>query len=76
MAEIETEDNTFKQDGAKCHTALLILGNWIIGKNGNVNWAPRSCNLMPIVYFLLGETVQDLKAKIHATVSEIRREGI
>ena len=30
------------------------FGEWIISRNGFVNWPPRSCDLTPLDYFLWG----------------------
>ena len=49
----------FQQDGANCHTAeatLDVLRNAfeerIISRRADVAWPPRSCNLIPLDYYL------------------------
>ena len=58
-------DIWFQQDGATCHTdnitidlLRIVSENRIISRNSVVNWPPRSCDLIPLDYFLW-ETVKD-----------------
>ncbi|GFV12898.1 putative transposable element, partial [Trichonephila clavipes] len=50
----------FQQDGATCHTAratidlLKTFGGRLIYVLWPVNWPPRSCDLLPLDYFLWG----------------------
>ncbi|GFX03948.1 uncharacterized protein TNCV_4678531 [Trichonephila clavipes] len=57
----DVQELWFQQDGATCHTAratidLLIdtFGDRLISRLGPVNWPPRSCDLIPLDYFLWG----------------------
>jgi len=86
--EEDTDDIWFQQDGAPCHTAnatidLLrsVFENRIISRNADVNWPPRSCDLI-LDYFLWGtvkdecyanqpETIQELKHEIKVAIDEI-----
>ena len=61
MQELDLHAMGFQQDGATCRTAhvtmdLLIaeFGELFISRSGPINWPPRSCNLMPLDYFLWG----------------------
>ncbi|XP_073847016.1 uncharacterized protein [Musca autumnalis] len=80
----------FQQDGATCHTAHVTIDllketfdERIISRNGPVNWPPRSCDLTPLDYFLLGyvkslvyankpETLGELEANIRGVIAAIR----
>ncbi|GFX60215.1 uncharacterized protein TNCV_4533751 [Trichonephila clavipes] len=51
----------FQQDGATCHTARATIdllkdmfGDRLISRFEPLNWPPRSCDLTPLDYFLLG----------------------
>ena len=79
----------FQQNGATCHTAgetiNLLKENFheqIISRNGPVNWAPRSCDLMPLDYFFWGyvkslvyvdkpESIDALEANITRVINGI-----
>ncbi|GFU78070.1 uncharacterized protein TNCV_553231 [Trichonephila clavipes] len=57
----DVQELWFQQDGATCHTARATidlskdtLGDRLISRFGPVNWPPRSCDLTPLDYFLLG----------------------
>ncbi|GFV38192.1 uncharacterized protein TNCV_710151 [Trichonephila clavipes] len=57
----DVQELGFQQDGATCHTArgtidLLkdTFSDRLISRFGPVNWPPRSCDLTPLDYFLLG----------------------
>ena len=62
FAIIKEEDISniwLQQDGAKCHTAKVILDvlrsvfeDRIISSRVNVVWSPRSCDLPPLDYYL------------------------
>ena len=49
----------FQQDGASCHTSYAtvdvlreMLDGRVISLNGDINWPPSSCDLIPLDYFL------------------------
>ena len=47
----------FQQDGAMCHTADVlqpVFEDCIISRRANVVWTPRSCDLLPLDYYLWG----------------------
>ena len=55
------DDICFQQGRANCHTANVtidllrtVFENRIIGRNSNVNWPPRNCDLTPLDYFCGG----------------------
>ncbi|GFV39750.1 DDE_3 domain-containing protein [Trichonephila clavipes] len=57
----DVQELWFQQDGATCHTARATIdllkdtfGDRLISRFGPVNWPPRSCDLTPLDYFLLG----------------------
>ena len=56
--EDDMGDIWFQQDGATCLTANVtidllrtVFGNRIIGRNADVNWPPRTCDLTPLDFF-------------------------
>ena len=73
-----------------CHTAEATLDvlrpvfeDRIISRRADVVWPPRSCNLTPLDYYLLGavkdkcyadkpETIDDLKDNIREAIGEIQ----
>ncbi|GFX67344.1 uncharacterized protein TNCV_720081 [Trichonephila clavipes] len=55
----DVQELWFQQDGATCHTARATIdllkdtfGDRLISRFGPVNWPPRSCDLIPLDYFL------------------------
>ena len=78
----------FQQDGATCHTSgetIELLRErfpgWVISRNGDYNWPPRSCDLTPLAFFLWGHVyadvppaIQELKEKIRAVIDEIESQ--
>ena len=76
----------FQQDGAKCNIAEVILNvlhpifeDRIISHKADVVWPPRSCDLIPLDYYLLGaikdkcyadkpETIDALKDNIREAI--------
>ncbi|GFV42637.1 uncharacterized protein TNCV_843071 [Trichonephila clavipes] len=57
----DVQELWFQQNGATCHTARATIdllkdtfGDRLISRFGPVNWPPRSCDLTPLDYFLLG----------------------
>ena len=61
LDNIDISEMWFQQDGATCHTSRATMelleekfGEWIISRNGFVNWPPRSCDLTPLDFFLWG----------------------
>ncbi|GFW41562.1 putative DD41D transposase [Trichonephila clavipes] len=79
-----------QQDGATCHTARATIdllkdtfGDRLISRFGPVNWPPRSCDLTPLDYFLLGyvkslvyadnpQTLDHLEGNIRRVIADIR----
>ncbi|GFV04346.1 integrase catalytic domain-containing protein [Trichonephila clavipes] len=86
----DVQELWFQQDGATCHTAhattdLLkdTFGDRLISRFGPVNWPPRSCDLTPLDYFLLGyvmslvyadklQTLDHLEDIIRRVIADIR----
>ncbi|GFW46728.1 uncharacterized protein TNCV_2980841 [Trichonephila clavipes] len=82
----------FQQDGATCHTARATIdllkdtfGDRLISRFGPVNWPPRSCDLIPLDYFLWGfvkslvyadkpQTLDHLEDNIRRVIADIRPE--
>ena len=80
----------FQQDGATCHTAEATLDilrplfeDRIISRRADVVWSPRSCDLTPLDYYLLGavndkcyadkpDTVDAFKDNIHEAIDEMQ----
>ncbi|GFX96084.1 transposase [Trichonephila clavipes] len=80
----------FQQDGATCHTARATIyllkdtfGDRLISRFGPVNWPPRSCDLIPLDYFLWGyvkslvyadkpQTLDHLEDNIRRVIADIR----
>ncbi|GFU89963.1 putative RNA-directed DNA polymerase from transposon BS [Trichonephila clavipes] len=78
------------KNGATCHTAHATIdllkgtfGDRLISRFGPVNWSPRSCDLTPLDYFLLGyvkslvhadkpQTLDHLENNIHLVIADIR----
>ncbi|GFS54809.1 putative transposable element [Trichonephila clavipes] len=61
MNNHDVQELWFQQDGATCHTARATIdllkdtfGDRLISRFGPVNWLPRSCDLIPLDYFLWG----------------------
>ncbi|GFU64703.1 uncharacterized protein TNCV_876261 [Trichonephila clavipes] len=57
----DVQELWFQQDVATCRTARVTIdllkdtfGDRLISRFGPVNWPPRSCDLTPLDYFLLG----------------------
>ena len=84
------DDVYFQEDGATCHTSGETIGllrekfpDRVISRNGDYNWPPpRSCDLIPLDFFLWGyvkdkihadapQSIQELKGKIRAVIDEI-----
>jgi hypothetical protein len=79
----------FQQDGATSHTARIsmqtvreMFPGRVISRNGDVAWPPRSPDLSPRDYFLLGylkhkvyenrpHTIDELKESIRTTILQI-----
>ena len=68
-------DACFQRDSATYHTSHATInllsqtfGGRLISRNGNVKWPskPRSCDLTPLNYFLMGA----VKEKYYACKSE------
>ncbi|GFT18326.1 putative DD41D transposase [Trichonephila clavipes] len=86
----DVQELWFQQDGATCHTARATidllkdtLGDRLISRFGPVNWPPRSCDLTPLDYFLLGyvkslvyadkpQTLDNLEDNIRRVIADIR----
>ncbi|GFV04241.1 putative DD41D transposase [Trichonephila clavipes] len=86
----DVQELGFQQDGATCHTAPVTIdllkytvGDRLISCFGPVNWPPRSCDLTPLDYFLLGyvkslvysdkpQTLDHLEDNIRRVIADIR----
>ncbi|GFX99533.1 transposable element Tc3 transposase [Trichonephila clavipes] len=86
----DVQELWFQQDGATCHTARATidllkdtLGDRLISRFGPVNWPPRSCDLIPLDYFLWGygkslvyvdkpQTLDHLEDNISRVIADIR----
>ncbi|GFW52458.1 transposable element Tc3 transposase [Trichonephila clavipes] len=86
----DAQELWFQQDGATCHTARATInllkntfGDRLISRFGPVNWPPRSCDLTPLDYFLLGyvkslvyadkpQTLDHLEDNIRRVIADIR----
>ncbi|GFV80847.1 DUF4817 domain-containing protein [Trichonephila clavipes] len=86
----DVQELWFLQDGAICHTARATIdllkdtfGDRLISRFGPVNWAPRSCDLTPLDYFLWGyvnsfvyadkrQTLAHLEDNIRRVIADIR----
>ncbi|GFT66012.1 uncharacterized protein TNCV_1058861 [Trichonephila clavipes] len=86
----DVQELWFQQDGATCHTARATIdllkdtfGDRLISRFGPVNWPPRSCDLTPLDYFLLGyvkslvyadkpQTLDHLEDNIRRVIADIR----
>ncbi|CAK9806600.1 hypothetical protein ANTPLA_LOCUS4952 [Anthophora plagiata] len=89
LKDMDLNNMWFQQDGTTCHTAhatmdLLhdIFNGMIISCFGDVNWPPRSCDLMPLDFFLWGyvksrvyankpQTIDALKINITNAINDI-----
>ncbi|GFV00764.1 uncharacterized protein TNCV_1385832 [Trichonephila clavipes] len=88
----DVQELWFQQDGATCHTARATIdllkdtfGNRLISRFGSVNWPPRSCDLIPLDYFLWGyakslvyadkpQTLDHLEDNIRRVIADIRSQ--
>ncbi|GFW39069.1 transposable element Tc3 transposase [Trichonephila clavipes] len=79
-----------QQDGAICHTARATIdlledtfGDRLISRFGPVNWPQRSCDLIPLDYFLWGyvkslvyvdkpQTLDHLEDNIRRVIADLR----
>ena len=79
----------FQQDGAPCHYSLAVrqflndtFHNKWIGRCGPISWPPRSPDLTPLDFFLLGHvktvvyaskprSLEELRGRIERTIREI-----
>ncbi|GFU82755.1 putative transposable element [Trichonephila clavipes] len=86
----DVQELWFQQDCATCHTARATIdllkdtfGDHLISRFGPVNWSPRSCDLTPLDYFLLGyvkalvyadkpQTLDHLENHIRRVIADIR----
>ncbi|GFU31545.1 uncharacterized protein TNCV_3539431 [Trichonephila clavipes] len=86
----DVQELWFQQDGATCHTdrATIYLlkdtfGDLLISRFVPVNWPPRSCDLIPLDYFLWGyakslvyadkpQTLYHLEDNIRRVFADIR----
>ncbi|GFY31418.1 transposable element Tcb2 transposase [Trichonephila clavipes] len=86
----DVQELWFQQDGATCYTARATIdllkntfGDRLISRFGPVNWPPRSCDLTPLDYFLLGyvkslvyadkpQTLDHLEDNIRRVIADIR----
>ncbi|GFX25698.1 DUF4817 domain-containing protein [Trichonephila clavipes] len=86
----DVQELWFQQDGATCHTARATIDllkdtfdDRLISRFGPVNWAPRSCDLTLLDYFLWGyvkslvyadksQTLDHLEDNIRRVIADIR----
>ncbi|GFW85369.1 DUF4817 domain-containing protein [Trichonephila clavipes] len=86
----DVQELGFQQDGSTCHTARATIDllkdafdDRLISRFGPVNWPPRSCDLTPLDYNLLGhvkslvyadkpQTLDHLEDKIRRVIADIR----
>ena len=89
LGDMDVDDVYYQQDGATCQTSaktIIILREmflgWVISRNGDFNWLPRSCDLRTLDFFLWGhvkdnvytdapQSIKELKEKIRAVIYEI-----
>ena len=94
IEEDDMGDIWFQQDRATCHTANVtndllrtVFENRIISRNSDVNWPPRSCDLILLDYFLWGavkdkcyanhpKTIEALKYEIEVAIHGIKAQTI
>ena len=69
LKDMDVDDVCLQQDGATCHTSGETIGllpekfpGRVIYRNGDYNWPPRSCDLIPLDFFLWGY----VKNKVYA----------
>ena len=92
LEDMVVDDVYFQQDGATRHTSgetISLLCEKFQGRafsrNGDYNWALRSCDLTHLDFFLWGyvndkvyadapQLIQELKEKIHAVIDGIQRQ--
>ncbi|GFV40740.1 transposable element Tc3 transposase [Trichonephila clavipes] len=86
----DVQELWFQQDDAICHTARATIdllkdtfGDRLFSRFGPVNWPPRSCDLIPLDYFLWGyvkslvyadkpQTLDHLEDNIRLVIADIR----
>ena len=78
LDELNINDMWFQQDGASSHTARVTInslkgkfGERVISRNGPVEWPPRSCDLMPLDFFLWGHIESLVYANKLATLHDL-----
>ena len=90
FTKIEEEDIgniCLQQDDATCHTTEATLNflrpvfeDRIISRRANVVWSLRSCDMIPLDYYLWGasnpETIEALKDNICEAIGEIQLHTI
>ena len=79
LDEIDINDIWLQQDGATSHTARLTIdllegkfGERLILRNGPVEWPPRSCDVMQLVFFLRGHIKSLVYANKPATLDDLK----
>ena len=94
IVELDIGNIWFQQDDATCHIAEATLDvlcpafeDRIISRRADVIWPSRSCDLIPLAYYLKGvvkdkcyankpETIDFLKDNIPEAISEIQLHTI
>ena len=89
LEDMDVDDVYLQQDGAMCHTSgetIVLLREkfpgWVISRNDDNSWPPRSCDLTPLDFFLWGyvrdkvyadapQSIQELKGNIRAVTDGI-----
>ena len=79
LDELDINDMWFQQDGATSQTARITtdllkgeFGERVFSRNGPVEWPPRSCNLMPLEFFLWGYIKSLVYANKPATLDDLK----
>jgi hypothetical protein len=80
IPENEHCDLWFQQDGAPAHNARIVrqylsirFPNRWIGTHGPINWPPRSPDITPMDFFLMGFLKEDIYKQQNGSLEELRR---
>ena len=81
IEEDDMDDIWFQQDAATCHTANVtidllhtVFENRIISQNPDVKWPTRSCDMMPLDFFLWGAAKDKWYANHSETIKALKHE--
>ena len=82
LHELDINDMWFQQNGATSHKARVAIdslkgkfGERVISRNDPVEWPPRSCDLMPLYFFLWAHIKSLFYANKPATLDD-RKDNI